>query len=104
MKRFIRIGTWWLAVLIVTVNLSAQQPSEEKSADELARELSNPTAPVGSMTSNIDFRTFQGDLPGAGDQSSVSYLFQPSIPFPQSNGYNLLFRATSVKVPSPWFR
>ena len=44
------------------------------------------------MNSDLEFRTFSGDLPGAEDQNSWSYLFQPVIPFPQNNGYNLLFR------------
>ena len=62
-KRSIFNVTWCLAVLSATVNLSAQDASGEKSADELGRELSNPAAALGSMTSNIDFRTFQGNPP-----------------------------------------
>jgi len=79
--------------------------AQEQSADELARELSNPTAAVAGMGSNIDFRTFKGTLPGAEDQSAWSYTFQPSIPFPQSNGYNILFRpAIPVLISQPVFR
>ena len=66
--------------------LNAQQ------ADELARELRNPTAALASMNNCLEFRTFSGDLPGADDQNSWNYQFQPVIPFPQDNGYNLIFR------------
>jgi hypothetical protein len=105
LKRCTHIGTCGLAVLLITASLSAQEAPEEKTADELALELANPTSALGSMTSNIDFRTFQGDMPGAGGQSSVTYLFQPSIPFPQSNGYNLLFRpAIPIMFNQPVFR
>ena len=62
------------------------------SADELAAKLSNPTAPVMTIGNNFEYITFQGDLPGAGDQSAVRYLFQTSFPFKLSNGGSIFFR------------
>ena len=94
MPREQMIHRGWMAVAAVVVALAgAPAPARaQQSADELARELSNPTAAVAGLTSNFDFTTFTGDLPGAGDESSISYLFQPSLPFPQANGNNILFR------------
>jgi len=80
-----------LAVFFI-VGLSANATAQEKSAEEIAQELSNPTAALAGIGSNLDFQALDGDLAGAGDQNSFTYLFQPSLPFPQDNGYNLLVR------------
>jgi hypothetical protein len=81
-----------LQVLLIGVVFSIPLNAQQQSADDLARELSNPTSALASMNANFEFRTFQGDLPGADEQSAWNFLFQPVIPFPQSNGYNILFR------------
>lgn len=62
------------------------------SADELAAQLSNPTAPVMTIGNNFEYITFQGDLPGAGDQSAFRYLFQTAFPFKLAGGGSLFFR------------
>ena len=75
---------------------SAAEPVKGKgggpNAAEMARKLANPTAALASLTSNINFTEFTGDLPGAKDQRGWNYLFQPAFPFPQANGKNILFR------------
>ena len=64
-----------------------------ESADEVAKELANPANARASMSSNLEYISFDGDLDGAGDQSTTMYLFQPSLPFPVGDsGRNLLFR------------
>jgi hypothetical protein len=74
------------------------------SAAEMAEKLANPTAAVASMTSNFDFTEYEGNLPGADDQRGWSYVFQPSLPFPQASGKNILFRpAIPVLVKQPVF-
>jgi hypothetical protein len=40
------------------------------SASEIAAELSNPNSTLGTMNFNIDYLVYQGDLPGASDQSN----------------------------------
>jgi hypothetical protein len=80
-------------ILVVAVGLSVVgAAAQEKTAEEIAQELSNPTNALGSMGSNLDFQAWDGNLAGAGDQNGFTYLFQPSLPFPQDNGYNLLIR------------
>ena len=64
-------------LLLVTENALA----EEKSAAEIAQELSNPSTPLSSLTSNFEYRTFKGSTPGADSQESWTYSFQPSFPF-----------------------
>jgi len=78
-----------LAVFLLPTAALAQ---EQQSADDLAREMSNPTAAVSALTSNFDFTTYSGDLPGASDQTGWSDLLQPGIPFPLESGANILFR------------
>ena len=75
---------------------------EQRSADELAREMSNPTAAVSALTNSFDFTTYAGDLPGASDQTGWSYLLQPAIPFPLEGGANILFRpAIPILLDTP---
>ena len=50
------------------------------SADEVARQLANPNTPLATLTLRTQFRTFEGEVPNADDQTSLTFLFQPSFP------------------------
>lgn len=74
------------------------------SADEIAAELSNPNTSVASLTFKNQFRTFEGNLPDAGDQSSYTLLFQPSLPFTLASGDKVLWRpAVPLLIDQPVF-
>lgn len=60
--------------------------------DDLAKELSNPGAANATLNNKFEYRWYGGDLPGAGDQESLTYTFQPVLPFVLPNGDNLIFR------------
>lgn len=60
--------------------------------DELAKELSNPGAANATLNFKLEYRTFDGDLPDANDQDSLTATFQPVFPFVLKNGNNLIFR------------
>ena len=60
--------------------------------DELAKELANPGAANATLNFKFEYRTFDGDLPDADDQDSVTATFQPVFPFVLPNGNNLIFR------------
>ena len=68
----------------------AQEPG--KSADDIARELANPNTSLASLTFKNQFRSFDGDIPGADDEWSYSLLFQPSFPFDLDNGDKVIWR------------
>ncbi len=72
--------------------LSAPTVVLAQDADEIARDLSNPTAAVSALSSSFDFTTYAGSLPGADDQTGWSYQLQPALPFPLESGANILFR------------
>ncbi len=64
-----------------------------KSADEVARSLSNPNTPLASLNFENGFTWYEGDLPGASDQTSYYLLFQPVLPFPiDSQGTTVFWR------------
>lgn len=67
---------------------------DEMSIDEIARELSNPITSLRYLGNEIEYRPFQGDLPGAEDQTGMVYRFQPSYPFRLDNGKNIMVRAS----------
>ncbi len=64
----------------------------QPSAEELALKLSNPTAPVMTLGNNLDYVLFDGDLPGAGDQTALRYTFQSVFPFKRDDGSSVFFR------------
>ena len=62
------------------------------SASEVAAELSNPNSNMGSLTFLVNYLEFDGELPGASDQSGLQVLFQPSLPYALSEKTNLFVR------------
>jgi hypothetical protein len=85
-----------LACLIVfAISGKAQEDQtkgDEKSADEIAKELANPNTVLGTMNFNFDYMHYRGDLPDAGSQNSFSMSFQPVLPVPLSKTINLFVR------------
>jgi hypothetical protein len=63
-----------------------------KSADEIARELANPNTPKATLNIKNQVRIFEGSLPDAADQWSLTTLAQPSFPFSLENGNMIFFR------------
>jgi hypothetical protein len=80
------------AVLLLASSYPTPAVAQERDADEVARELSNPTTPVFSLTSFLDVTKYRGDLPGAGDQTAWTYSFQPPAPFELGGGLNFFVR------------
>ena len=87
MKRLIAAA---LALMLVAPALALAQVGP--NIDELAKELSNPGAANATLNFKLEYRTFDGDLPGADDQDSLTATFQPVFPFVLENGNNLIFR------------
>ena len=83
-----------LAGEITTTGTSSPQTggAAEPSADEIAAKLSDPTAPVMTIGNNLDFVFFDGDLPGAGDESSIRYVFQTVFPYKKDENTTYFFR------------
>ncbi len=90
-------ASWYLNIFIAACSLGlhgaahAEEPAE-KTASEIAAELSNPNTVLGTMNFNLDYIAFDGDLPGANNQSAVRLTFQPSLPYPLENGMNFFAR------------
>ena len=64
----------------------------EKSINQIAREMSNPLAAFWRFDYEAQYSTFQGSIPGAEDQTSLSHLFQATLPFRQKDGKGWVFR------------
>ncbi|MFC1578914.1 hypothetical protein ACFL3Y_00810 [Pseudomonadota bacterium] len=84
---------------------SAWADTAAKSADEVAKELANPAGSLASLNFNMQYQTFQGDLPGADSQDSSSLIFQPTMPFSVGDkGRRIIFRpAVPVLFDQPVF-
>ncbi len=92
-----RFHAWVLTVLCIgiLVGVSTTAFAEEKSADEVAKELANPNNSLAKLTFKNQYRWYTGDLPDADDQSNYTLLFQPVFPFslapPARGGNAVLF-------------
>jgi hypothetical protein len=85
--------TWAFALALALSATAAFAQHEGKSADEVAKELSNPAGALASLVNNIEYSRYKGDLPGADDQDGWSYSFQPVLPFPVGDeGRRIIFR------------
>ena len=62
------------------------------SADEIAASLANPNTPLASLNFKFQYRQFEGDLPGADDETGTGMIFQPTLPFPLDDGAKIIFR------------
>ena len=102
-----KLTTFAVAVLVSFAALVTSPTyvlAQEKSADEVARELSNPNTALASLTFKNQFRWFEGDLPNADDELSYTLLFQPALPFPLENGDKIIWRpAVGLIVDQPVF-
>jgi hypothetical protein len=73
--------------------LAGQAQQDQISADQAAKELANPAGSLASLANNFAYRTFQGSLEDAGNQSAFAYTFQPVLPFPVGDkGKNIIVR------------
>jgi hypothetical protein len=90
--------------IVVDSPSTAAGGAAKPSAEEIAAELANPNAPLASLTLKLQFRTFEGELPGADDQQGGTLLFQPSFPFARANGDTVFFRpAIPLQLDQPVF-
>lgn len=71
---------------------SAASAQVGPNIDDLARELANPGAANATLNFKLEYRGFDGSLPGASDQNSTTFTFQPVFPFVLPNGNNLILR------------
>ncbi len=88
-------GYRWIISVVITVvvlMLTAGVSAAQKSADEIAKELANPSSSLASYTFKNGYAWYDGNLPGADNQSHYSLLFQPSLPFPLANGDKVIWR------------
>jgi len=70
----------------------AVEAGSEKSIDQIAREMTNPLAAFWRFDYEGQYRTYQGSIPGADDQTGWSHYFQITIPFRERNGKGWVFR------------
>ena len=72
-----------LFICCLATQLYAQEKeaNQEKSVDEVARELANPNNSLATLRFKNQFRWYKGDLNNADEQSNYTLLFQPVFPF-----------------------
>ena len=101
MIRFCRIAASFVFILALgqAGPAAAQQERDARdystlSLDEIAIDIVNPVGDLSPVLNRFDYISYQGDLPGVGDQSKFIYELTPVIPIGFSNGKKLIIRAT----------
>lgn len=98
------ITTLKLATLLGLTPFMASAQVTGSNLDDLAKELANPGGSNATMNFKFDYRKFDGNLPGAGNQDSLTTTFQPVLPFKLGNGDTLIVRpAFSYVLDQPSF-
>jgi hypothetical protein len=85
-----------LAVSLMSGSAVAQVTGS--NLDDLAKELANPGGSSATMNFKFEYRSFDGNLPGAGKQENFTTTFQPVLPFRLDNGNNLIVRPAFAYV------
>ena len=104
-----RLAPWHLfaSMAVAALPILGMIPNargQEGDADALARELSNPATSLSSLANKFEIRTYDGDLPGAEDETGYRYIFQPVLPFVLPNHDKIIFRpAFNVPISEPFF-
>ena len=95
MLRFINVKKCLaLLTMCISISVNAQDDTAnpQDKNDELAKELSNPNATLGTMALQLDYIHYHGNLPNANQQNGVILNFQPSLPIPLGEDLNLFVR------------
>jgi hypothetical protein len=76
---------------ILCCSKSFAQGEVQKSADEIAQELSNPVGSLASLIIQGNYVKWNGSYPGISEQNTSTITVLPTIPVPLKKG-NLIFR------------
>ena len=68
-------------ILIVFSFGNVFSQDKQKSADDIARELSNPIGTLANFTFQGTYAQWGGSVPGASNQNTSSFVFMPTLPF-----------------------
>ena len=80
-----------ICTMILPGLLFAQEKEKEKTADEIAQELSNPVGALASLIVQGNYVKWGGSAPDIGNQNTSTITFLPTIPVPLKKG-NLIIR------------
>jgi hypothetical protein len=86
--------------VVLSVGASTVRAQEGQSADEVARELSNPVGSLASMVFQGTWSQWGGSAPDIDDQSTSSFIFLPTLPFKVGPG-NLILRPSFPLAAAP---
>jgi hypothetical protein len=104
------LGKW---IALATDDQDAQAPAAGQDAPpahkggslaEINNKLNNPGANLAQLNFKFTWNQFEGDLPGASSQDSLTLAFQPVFPFKLPDDGNLILRPTIPVTWSPYFQ
>jgi hypothetical protein len=75
-------------------NEAGESHEQAVSVDDIALELSSPASRLLSLGWDFEYRTYQGDLPEADEQTGISNIFTLSWPIQLRSGKTLQLRTT----------
>ena len=95
MKNIILLATIFV-VSLFQITVSA----EEKSMEELSKEIANPLAQIWNMSFQYNYTSIGGDLV-KGSEHMKTGLFQPVLPIPVGDKYTFFARPVITYIEGP---
>jgi hypothetical protein len=81
MEKTVKFNKMLLLGLALAMSFPMLVAAQEKTADEISRELANPNNDLAKLTFKNQYRWYTGDLEQADKQGNYTLLFQPVFPF-----------------------
>ena len=91
-----RVCALMVLLMLLPGGARAQQGGNEidgESLQELAFDLNSPFSSLFYLDVDIQWESYQGDLPESSDQSALAYRIAVAYPFLLDNGRNIVLRA-----------
>jgi hypothetical protein len=108
---FRKLGFLSACALALGADVNAQENADNDRAknsavvDDIGVELLNPIGSLFPIYNDFNYQAYQGDLPGADDQSFLNWTVTAAYPFKFSNGRNLVLRASiPLDIAEPTYR
>ncbi len=98
MKRIMLLLTL-LILSLFKIDLWAEE-TQEKSIEELSKEISNPLAQIWNLSFQYNFTSISGNKVD-GDEHLNTLLFQPVLPIPVGDKYTFFARPVLAMVEGP---
>jgi len=89
-----------LTAIVILLVLPGSLMAEEKSMEQLSKEIANPLAQIWNLSFQNNYTTVESDVIDGSDHINTT-LFQPVLPIPLDNGMTAFARPVLTFIDAP---